>query len=615
MAVYDQYPGIDENGNFPPEIANRLFKKRGSVFAGGEINSLYGEANEGIWQFSLTEGDTITGLPEGVRAGVVVVLPQLGGQLVSSYGDTSGPERLWYRGRNALSGSNPHGVWMEVSTTNTIKKSGNILPGDNLDFWYIPEKAGYWSVNSTDTAQQIINLPVPAPGKLINIPGGINTQIYISYAITGYPAGYFVRNRSGLPTSTWSDWVDLMSAGSGRGGDHALKHMYRNDEARKRLGYKIGGPAAVALQFDDYNAAFRDKVLPILREFDVPATMALAVNWVEGTVNHELAEAVPWLTVQDWVLNDGIEAQGHSWTHSDAQTTAAITKEIVESADHMESEMSSVVIDQWSMPGTGSESPYGGYHGRSISDFTETLAGKLLLSRYGFVGAARGGYFQPGGGVDYIGQSHGIGESNTVSEAKADIEAAIEGGYAVAMMHHPGWLDTAGYKTTAQLRELIQWLAQQRDAGRLIITTRRALNVFDSSTNYRDNLLPGAFNGNNRKWSGSGWGLNSSGNMQNSSTTTALSKSLTLLPIAWSRGGTREFHAIVKSTVATTLNMTVVSGGVLSISKSIIIPGNTWVDVRKFFTIPKIGGTTIDFGISKTGSGTLEIQQINCYAS
>lgn len=613
--VYNIIPGLDENNEFNPVVMAKFFRIRGSIFAGDTLNKYYGPDYQGIWQFALASGATIEGLPPNVRAGVVLVLPQLGGQMVSSYGDSAGPEQIWYRGRNKLSGDNPHGPWQDFSMANTVKNVGVVTPGTNLDFWYIPEQAGWWGISSTTTAQQVSGLPVPAPGKLLCLPGGVNVQFYMSHAITGYPAGAFFRTRLSLSTSTWSDWINLASAGSGGGGDnYALKHAYLNDTARKRLGYKIGAPCAVALQFDDYNAAFRDKVYPILQEFDVPATIALAVNWVEGTVNHPLAEAIPWPTVQDWILNGGIEGQGHSWTHGNAQTEAQITKEIVESADYMESKMTSVVLDQWSMPGTGSDTPYGGYFGKDIKDFTETLAGKLLLSRYGFVGAARGGYYQPGGGVDYIGQSHGIGEASTVAEAKAGVETAIAGGYAVAMMHHPGWLDTEGYKTTAQLRELIQWLAQQRDAGRLILTTRRALNVFDNTTNDRNNLLEGAFRGNSRGWLGANWVLNSAGNWSYNGTNYATTKSITLLPIAWARGGTREFHSMMRANQAMTVTIKITSGTTLNTTKVVQLPANEWVDVRKFFTIPTIGGSTLDFSISKT-SGVLEIHQVNCYAA
>lgn len=591
---------------------------KGAIPNGSNINTWHTPAYEGSWTFSGSGAATLTGLPSGVVAGQLFVLPGLGGQFLTSFRSTGSPEAFWFRGRTGLSGG--FGAWMNLNSTNTIKNSGIISAGDNLDYWFLPEKAGFWSIASTTTAREVGGLPVPAPGKLWNDTGGVNTQMYFSYGITGYPPGVWTRQRLGLATSQWTEWVNLMAGGGGGGGDadteqYALKHAFRVDEARKRLGYKLGtgGKAAIALQFDDYNAAFRDKVLPILREFDIPATMALAVNWVEGKVNHALAEAVPWPTVQSWVLNDGIEPQGHSWSHGPASTYSSLKKEIIDSADHMEKQMPSTVIDGWSMPGTGGEAdPYGGYNGQSIKDFTETTAGKMLLSRYAFVGARKGGYMQPGGGYDLIGQAHGgIGESSSAQEFRDIVEEAIEHGYALTGLHHPGWLDTPGYRTTAELRADIQWLAQQRDAGRIIILTRRALFTVDPSEDYRNNLLPGGFNGALKGWDG--WSLNSAGN-PSSSGSAALTYPLTLLPVAWSRGSIREFHAVVKAS-ATSVVRLAVSGGATNVSKDYTIPAGSWVEIRKFFAVPKVGGSTLNFSLTRVSGGTVEVQQINAYAA
>lgn len=600
----------------PRGPAGSIYK--GPIPNGSNINTWHTPAYEGSWTFSGSGAATLTGLPSGVVAGQLFVLPGLGGQFLTSYASSGSPEAFWFRGRTNLSGG--FGSWQNLNSKETLKNRGLVPPGTNLNYWYLKERTGEWEINSTTNAQEVANLPVIAPGKLTNNAGGIATQIYQSYGLGGTAPGFWHRSIANVSTNAWSEWVNLYASGGSSGGgssdteQYALKHAFRLDEARKRLGYKLGtgGKAAIALQFDDYNGLFRDKVLPILREFDIPATMALAVNWVEGNVNHELNETVPWPTVQSWVLNDGVEPQSHSWTHSAASSTSQLKKEIIDSADHMEKQMPSVVIDGWSMPGTGvSSDPYGGYNGQSVKDFTETTAGKMLLSRYAFVGARKGGYLQPGGGQDIIGQSHGMSEVYTVAEFKAGVEEAIKGRYALATMHHPGWLDTSGYKTTAQLRECIQWLAAQRDAGRLVIVTRRALNVFDSTENARDNLLPGGFNGALNGWEG--WSLNGAGN-PSSSSSAVLSHSLTMLPIAWARGSIREYSAVVKASATSVVRLTV-SGGATNATKDYTIPAGSWVEIRKFFAVPKVGGSSLTFNLSRVSGGTVEVQQINAYAA
>lgn len=589
---------------------------RGAIPANSNINTWRDQSKEGFWTFSGSGGASLTGLPSGVTSGSLLVMPGLGGHIVTSY-DQAEPAIYWRGYTNLSSGLSS---WQNLNSSRTVKNLGLIPAGTNLNFWHLDTTAGEYTVNSVTAAQEIVNWPTvkggtPQPGKLTNNPVGISTQMVQLYGGSGQAPALMFRAITSVTTKAWSEWIDLTAGGGGGGGDEVgLKHAVRVDTARKRLGYKIGtgGKAVVMLQFDDYNAVFGRKVLPILREFDLPATMALAVNWVEGNVTHPLNETVPWPTVQGWVLNDGIRAQGHSWTHSQASSSAQLRKEIVESADYMETNMPRVAIDGWSMPGTGvSTDPYGGYNGSSVEDFTETEAGKLLMSRYAFVSARKSGYFQPGGATDLIGQSHGVGETSTVAEFKAAVEDAIAGGYALATMHHPGFLDTEGYKTTAQLRECLRWLAEQRNLGRLMILTREAANVLDPSTSYRQDLLPGTFGGNLRGWSG--WALNSAGN-PSTANTTPLARTVDLTTIGWARGGTREFHATVRATTETVVQMGVTSSD-LNATKRHTIPANTWVEIRSFFTVPLVGTSTLNLSISRVSGGTVQIHEANAYAA
>lgn len=576
--------------------------QRGVIPNGSNINGWNSSSFEGAWVVnSTTAAGTITGLPLSA-AGTLMNFPGIGSQFYMAYGANP---TLWFRGvNNVASGS--WGAWENLSSRATLKTPALIPEGTNLDFWYLDETAGEWAVNSTALAQTMSNLPVVAAGRLINRPYGISSQIYISY---GADPGMWFRAITNTVTKSWSAWSRLNSGGGGSssGGGVALEHEVRADTVRKSMGYKIGtgGRGVFMLRLDDYPQDLATKVLPIIRANHIPFYFAATVRWVE-----EL-QATPWSTIQSWCLNDGGQMWGHSWSHSAASSTAALKKEIIESADYFEKQMPRVRIPGWVMPGTGiTDGPYGGYNGKTDADFFNTEAGQMILSRYGIVNAARGGKLQPMGGHP-VGQSHDTMDHWTVADFKTNVQAAIDGGYALSVMLHPGNLDSPGYMTTAQFRQCMEWVAQERTGGRLMTLTGTASAVLDRDSNDRNNLLPGAFNGAARGWSG--WALNAAGNMA-SSGATPMTATVDLNAVGWARGSTREFHALVRATTASVVRMNV-TGSDLNATAEYTIPANTWTEIRKYITVPLTGASPLSVSLTRVSGGVVESQQINLYAA
>lgn len=578
--------------------------ERGEIPFGTNINTWHTSDYDGSWVVgSNGRAETIIGAPVKVPF-QLLKLPGTGHQIVTSYTEGNDEPSLYFRGITSITGK----LWSSWERLNSLGSDSNprLLPsGTNINFYHALKRGYTYEINSQAVADTITGLPgAGRPGVLKDIKS-TGFQTYMEY---GASPTYWFRGITSVTTKAWGEWQALNGGGGSSKADTATPHLVRADMARKRLGYKIGtgGRGVILLRFDDYPQDFLTKVLPELRANNLPAYWACTVRHVETE------QPTPWATVQAWALNDGVQNWGHSWTHSAASTPAALQKEIVESADYFETNMPAVRIDGWVMPGTGADNPYGGYNGVTDADFYDTEAGRLILSRYGIVNAARGGALQPAGGHP-IGQSHLTFERWTLAQFKDEVTAAAKAGAALSLMAHPQNIGLAGYMSTADFKAAMSWLAAERDAGRVMTLTGNASAVLDPDSNYRHNLLPGTFKGGLQGWSGTGWTV-SNGLLVGPNTTDPVTYAIPTGPVAWARGGTRELHAVVSATASTVIKVEV-TGGALSTTKTYTIPAGDWVDVRNFFTIPYTGASTVTVKVSRVSGGVPRFHQINAYAA
>lgn len=566
--------------------------QKGIIPNGSNINTWNTPDKEGSWVVNNTSSAaTITGLPESA-AGQLMNYPGIGSQIYTAYG--SNP-KIWFRGINNVA-AGTWSPWEDISSRATIKNPALMPSGTDLNNWYLETTAGVWNINSTTLAQEMANLPVVAAGKLINYPNGISFQIYMTY---GAAPGVWFRGVTNVVTKAWSAWSNLLG-GQTTATEVALAHQVRADSAHKRAGYRqgTGGKGVIMLRFDDYPQDFKAKVLPALRANDLPSYFAVTKRWIE-----EL-QPTPWAEVQDWAINDGVQMWSHSMTHSAASSTAQLNMEIIESADYFESMMPRIVIDGWVMPGTGvTDGPYGGYNGKVDADFYATEAGRMIMSRYGIVNAARAGFYQPQGGHP-VGQSHQTMDNWTLADFQGHVNAVAAGGYALSIMLHPGNLDGTGFMSTATMTQCLEWLAAERAAGRILVLTGTASAVLDPGTTYRQNLLPGLFGGSLRGWTG--WTLNGSGDPERAAAG-ALTCALDTNPVAWARGGARELAVGLTASASSVVRLTITGTGI-AVSKDYTVPAGASL-VRKPFMIPYTGGGILTVGIERVSGGTVSIQR------
>lgn len=450
-----------------------------------------------------------------------------------------------------------------------------------------PEDAGWFYVTGAAAARTMQNWPVETAGYLLNRVEGIRTQIVTIYDAEAPQV--WIRNFMPGPQE-WSEWVQLGVGGGSTSneagissGEAALRHALMEDDTRKRAGYRVptNGLPVVMLRFDDYAQDFKNKVLPLLRKYNLPAYWACTKRHVEDE------QPTPWSEVQSWCLDDGIRIWNHSMSHSNAATLPGVIEE-TQAADYFESKMPQVVVDGWVMPGTGANPPYIDYKDNRTENYYATAAGRLLMARHGVVNGGKIGYMQPMGGAP-VGQSHFTFEKSSVAEFKAQVNAAKQGPYALGMMAHPKFIGTSGYMSAADFEACMAWLASERDAGRIMVLTGNVAPALDAGFGQRNDLMPvGA-------------------------TSLPFTRQVDVRPVGWARGGTREVAVTVSASASATVRVEVTVPGLVSKQVDHTVQAGEST-VRTFFTIPA-GANAVTVGVSRLSGGTVRCLESHMWAA
>ena len=466
-----------------------------------------------------------------------------------------------------------------VDAQNPYKAPTRLLSGD-INVLRGAGDAGEYIVASAAAAQSITGWPTETPGYLINRTAAIPTQMVIAYTANG-PRIFWREWRPG--SSSWSEWVEQGTAG--QQSEVSLEHDIRADQARKRHGYVLptNGRGVVMLRFDDYPQDFINKVLPLLRKYDLPAYWACTIRHVEQE------QPTTWGTVQNWFLKDGIRIWNHSKTHSNSTNPSDILDNIVGAADYFESKMPHVAIDGWVAPGTGTSTPYNDFVGGQPASYWGTYAGRLIMQRHGIVNGGVGGYMQPMG-ANAVAQSHYTFEKSTVAQFKEQVQIAQAGTYALSMMAHPQNLGATGYMSLSDFESCLAWLAAERDAGRLMILTGDVAPVLHPGGGTRNDLAP---------------------NFPTGSLATAKTYSIDTSPTYWAGGGVREFEATVTAGAEAVISLEVT--GAPAKTKQFTIPAGVST-VRTFFGMPK-GFTTVGLTVRRVSGGTVTLNAAHLYAA
>ena len=422
-----------------------------------------------------------------------------------------------------------------------------------------------------------------------------------------------VWQRASLLVGGWAGigW-DLQ--GGGGGGDtgssrtsdvQVSDHASRVELAASRRGGSIGtsGKPVFMWRFDHWLVAFRDIILPILREFDLPAT--LNVNYDNMSNEQNGAGSITWSDVQAWNQYDGIEIANHGATHTNASTMEGIYHEVVEGRRLLETAMPRVAVETWQEHGSAyliaSDLPgdIGLDLGREPRNFFESYAGRLVMAEHAVVEGKNGSFYPPLTGRPQIGQSHYSMDRQTSAESIATIQYAQSVGRGLTGYTHPGLMDQVNiggslypatynpdgsvdfqgtdatpthYATEAEFRAAVgtgtniihmpakdfraicEWLAAERDAGRIMVMTAAGGGFADKASNSRENLLTQGLTA----WSSTtGWteaGEGAARVLTAAAGATRMTQSMLLYTrFGWAMGATHELLVWAKADTPTTL--------------------------------------------------------------
>lgn len=395
-----------------------------------------------------------------------------------------------------------------------------------------------------------------------------------------------------------------------------LANTVLKEQFLKRKGGRIGtaGIAAVALRLDHGTDAIASHLLEMLHERGLTATLALFSRMREDAYGDGL-HTTPWSTIQSWSLNHGLECAGHGATHDDATTETGLRAELIDSLAEMSSYMPRVKIEQFLPPGVH----LGGIGITSkASDLFETVGGHMALSSYALVSAYVGGYHRSLDGVAAQGMTHYTIDKSTPATVKRVIQQAQADGGGLALMLHPQFVGLPNRMDWDQVAAVLDFIAAERDAGRLMLLTLGGLALADATATHRHDLIRDpTFSEGSTRWAGKGWTMYT-GTVASSVPGSRLSQLVDLSRKEWALGGSRELQWVLSSDgggQATILVEDSDNPDSFRAARTVEIPRGRTIKVNQFCTIPFRETKSLRVAVVLTQGNDLRASEAHLFAA
>lgn len=345
------------------------------------------------------------------------------------------------------------------------------------------------SYASVGVGRTLVNAP-GAAACLVTVesgPGKYFRQSWFRFGgLSAVPEEYFRWTLDG--GITWSEWMEAAASTVESVAQPTHRRAVLKHRSRLRRGGVIGtnGATPVALTFDHGFGNFRDKVLPVLQRLGLPCTAAFN----DGQMGNAENGGATWADLQQWAIDNGVEYAHHARSHADAPESAldeVLTGSITAAAENWPA----LATDAFIMPGVSGTKWAGFNGGNDTRSWWEHPAGRTIADNFPVVSGTTAGYYVPMMG----------GEDNTWTmyrysfdtEARADtfmakVKALAGTGMGIAGFMHPSVLDSEGKTSVAKLTEVLEFLAAERDAGRVEVLTLSGFAYADTSTSRRMDL-------------------------------------------------------------------------------------------------------------------------------
>lgn len=505
------------------------------------------------------------------------------------------------------------GVWSSWRRTDA-KAPPRTLPLEaNMNTYYGDDFSGQWRVTSAVNAATMFNLPLTSSGAktttVIDVLTPYGFQMGYVYEAGSSTPNVQVRSRTTFDNTivdAWTPWVSIVGGGS-QLANVAQDNKAHLDSYTQARGGSIGtgGLAAVALRFDHNLVNFRDIILPLLKARNL--CWSQAVNTAQNQIDFAANGGIWGTTLQGYVLNDGGELLAHSHTHSDSTSTAAIIANVEDSIPVFASAMPELVVEGFAPPGAGGTNWNGFLDTSSKAHFTSKYTGaSAVLKNFAFCTGYIQGPLRQLSGTVTNGQTHiTLDAVTSAASTISTMQQAQEMGAGVQLMMHPNMLTLPDKITTAVLTEILDWIAAERDAGRLLVLTTSGLLVADARHAYRANILRGF---GTAVWSSlTGWTV-AGGVATGSTSAGVMSGAVSLSSLAHVKGRPRELAVEARSATGASLRVGVTGSTTLSVSKTFTVPGgNTWNTYRVPFSLP-VSATSLTVSLGRLSGGTMEMR-------
>lgn len=445
------------------------------------IDELYTPDTTGRYRITLASVANGFGLPEpGPGAFTVHWIFGVGTPMAQHVWEPNTGGR-YVRARNS-------GVWGPWTSTRWHR--GRIPAGTDVNDMWGPQWEGIWTLSNQGEADAVDSMPFSGPGTFIvyTTPNGVTTHTANGY---GLQAGTWKRYTLGVGNRTWTSWdilvtasevqtmVDAAVADINAGNVGLFNTLLIEDWSRRRGGRKTLSTGAVALRFDHGLRNFDEKVRPLLEAHDLPYSLALCSQHWGHAENTGITPAI----VDGWVQGGLCEVWNHSRSHGGHPTVEGAAIEIIQGLTELSDQLPSAEIDGFVIPGTGGTGFGPGFvSGQRVDEFFNSPGGRMILGHH----AISTGYIADTDhrtldGIVRQGQAHRSMDSMTAPQVINEITTAQENLTGLQLMLHPSVVDSTGYLPSAALTQILDYIATERDAGRLAVLGPYDLMLADTS--------------------------------------------------------------------------------------------------------------------------------------
>jgi len=488
--------------------------------------------------------------------------------------------------------------------------------------------AGTWIIPNQATADAAVNWPAGltrAPG-IFKVEGDyrFGSTIVFTQTLWTYGSSTGKRERTKLSgaAGAWNTWIDpyaMTDVSSAMLSDYAMSNNAHKDAFIRRRGGSLGtnGVAVLALRWDHGAVPFRDKLLPKLIEKNLPSSFV--INPSEYRLGLPENLGVSWSDYHNWAKNYGIEFVNHGMDHTDAANTAELKVQLVDSKPIIQANIPTQACELFSPPGvtgTGLLDPWVGTN--TPDHFTAKWEpARYVLENHAFTSGYIPGLYRDLDGIPANGETHWTMDSETSSANMISrIQTAQALGSGIQLMLHPSQVDLTDKITLATFNEIIDFIAAERDAGRLIVTTMGGLFLANSRSSFRHNLLrnPG-FNGTDG-WNSTGYTL-SGGAAQSSISAGLLSQNIDLTNRAFFAGAQREITAkfTADASGAVARIQLVHAGAGIDVNKEVTLAANESKTIRIPALMPIWAGSNLPvFSAGRISGGAVKVENVGVLA-